>query len=334
MKEKINETLLTWYEQHKRDLPWRRNKDSYSIWVSEIMLQQTRVEAVKPYYERFMHILPTLVDLANCEDDKLSKLWEGLGYYSRVRNMKKAAQTCVEKYEGKLPSNYESLLSLSGIGPYTASAITSIAFDEARLALDGNVMRVFSRLLNIEEDITLKSTQDKIYQFFEVYPCRRMGDLNQALMDFGSAICLPKTMARCNICPLQEYCEAYKAHTVYKLPVKKAKKERRKEKKSVVIYRYENKVLLNKRADMGLLAGLYEFTTLEGHKTKKDFPKSIYLGKYVHIFSHVEWDMKGFIVDVNEEMTKEGLWVDIEEMLQTYSIPSAFSYYKESLLQR
>ena len=330
--EKINELLLEWYKENKRDLPWRRNKDAYSIWVSEIMLQQTRVEAVKPYYERFMKRLPTLYDLAQIEEDELHKLWEGLGYYSRVRNMKKAAIVCVEKYHGCLPETYEELLSLPGIGPYSASAIASIAFNAPKLALDGNVMRVFARLLKIEEDITTQSAQAKIFAHFDQYPCTSMGDLNQAIMDFGSAICLPKEMVRCNICPLNVHCEAYKNNVARILPLKKKKKERRKEKYTVVIYRCGNKVLLHKRKSNGLLADLYEFTTIENHLNKKDFQKAIYLGKYKHVFSHVEWHMKGFLVDCKEE-TMDGIWVDMEDMIHHYSIPSAFAYYRDLLIE-
>lgn len=327
----INEILLNWYKENKRDLPWRQNKDPYAIWVSEIMLQQTRVEAVKPYYHRFMKRLPNIMALAYCEEDELYKLWEGLGYYSRVRNMKKAALICVEKYDALLPKSYDELLELPGIGPYTAAAIASIAYNEVKVAMDGNVMRVFSRLLNIQEEINTKTAQDKIYSYFEDHPCEQMGELNQAIMDFGNAICLPKEMLRCNICPLREECEGYKCHTARLLPYKKAKKARRKEKYTVVIYRCGNKVLLHKRDEKGLLAGLYEYTTLCGHYTKKDFDRAIYLGKYKHIFSHVEWHMKGFLVPC-EEMKEEGIWVDIEDMMSHYSIPGAFAFYRDLLL--
>ena len=332
MKE-VNDILLEWYKENKRELPWRDVNNPYYTWVSEIMLQQTRVEAVKPYFTRFINELPTICDLAVCEEDRLAKLWEGLGYYSRVRNMKKCAIECCKKYGGVLPSTYDELITLAGIGPYSAAAIASIAFNENKIAMDGNVMRVFSRILNIQKDIYTKEAKQIVYDFFEMYPCENMKDLNQAIMDFGSMICLPKNMARCNICPLCEHCKAYKAHTVKDLPIKKAKKQRRKEKYTVLLYVCNNQVLLHKRENNGLLAGLYEFILEEGHKSKKDFKNAIYLGKYKHIFSHIEWDLKGFLIEC-EACDKEGIWVDIEEIITTYSIPTAFSYYKEQLLQR
>lgn len=329
--EDVIETLLAWYRIHKRDLPWRKSKDPYAIWVSEIMLQQTRVEAIKQRYITFMETLPDISSLAFCEEDVLAKLWEGLGYYSRAYNLQKAAKTCVEKYDGKLPDNYDALLELSGIGPYTAAAIASIAFNEEKLAIDGNVMRVFSRLLCIEDEIATASARAQIEAFFEMYPCSQMGDVNQALMDFGSAICLPNTLVRCNICPLQKMCKAYKCGKEKQLPIKKAKKQRRKEKISVLLYVCDNKVLLHKRKENGLLSGLYEFTTIENHKTKKDFSRCRYLGKKKHLFSHVEWDMKGFMIFCESCFESDGIWVDIEDVFTKYSIPSAFSYYKEFL---
>ena len=329
----INEKLIEWYRENKRDLPWRNSKDPYCIWVSEIMLQQTRVEAVKPYYARFINRLSTIEDLSYCKEDELIKLWEGLGYYSRVRNMQKAARTCMEKYEGKLPDNYDALIQLSGIGPYSAAAISSIAFKENKVAIDGNVMRVFARLLCIEEDISTKSAQAQIQAYFQENPYEDMGEMNQAIMDFASAICLPKTSVRCNICPLKEECKAYQMHKEMHLPIKKKKKDRRKEKHTVLMYVCKNKVLLHKRSSKGLLAGLYEFTTVENHKTKKELPKSLYLGKYKHIFSHVEWDMKGFLIVCEEMFESDGIWVEIEDMIRNYSIPSAFSYYRTKLLE-
>lgn len=333
MMHEIYRILLEWYALYKRDLPWRKKRDPYAIWVSEIMLQQTRVEAIRDRYIKFMEVLPTISHLASCKEDELAKLWEGLGYYSRAKNLRKAAQICVEKFDAKLPETYEQLLELPGIGPYTAAAIASIAFGENKLAMDGNVMRVFSRLLQIEEDITLQSFKDKIYAFFNANPCFQMGDLNQALMDFGSAICLPNAMVRCNICPLKENCLAYQNHTAHHLPNKKPKKKRRVEKISVVLYVCGNKVLLHKRKNEGLLAGLYEFTTIKEHKTKKDFKKCTYLGKYKHVFSHVEWDMKGFLVMCDTCFESDGIWVDIEDVFTYYSIPSAFRFYKEFLLK-
>lgn len=330
---KISDILIDWYKKNKRDLPWRQNKNAYYIWISEIMLQQTRVEAVKPYFSRFITALPTVHDLATVEDDALMKLWEGLGYYSRVRNMKKAAILCVEKYEGMLPSTYEQLLELPGIGPYTAGAIASIAFGQQVCAIDGNLLRVYARLFAIEKDILQAKTKREIQQIMEQDLAEDMGDMNQALMDFGSSICIGNGNPRCNICPLVENCKAYQEGLVHKLPIRKKLKKRKKEKYTVVIYTYQDEVLIHKRSDQGLLAGLYEFVTLDDHHPKKEFPKAIYLGKYKHIFSHIEWDMKGFLVPTTDKIIKKDyIWVKIEDLEKHYSIPGAFKLYKEKAL--
>lgn len=332
---KLEQLLLAWYQENKRALPWRENKDPYRIWVSEIMLQQTRVEAVRPYYDRFMKALPSITHLANASEDELHKLWEGLGYYSRVRNMHKSATLCCEKYEGKLPNTYEELLSLPGIGPYTAGAIASIAFHQPVCAIDGNVLRVFARILDLHEDIMLKKTQDTIRSCLENHLAKDMGEFNQAIMDLGTAICIAKGSVRCNICPLQSVCKAYQNNTVNKLPIRIKKLTRSKEKLSVCIYVCGNQVLLHKRKATGLLANLYEFVLEEGHLSKKDLPQSIYLGKYKHVFTHKDWDMKGFMIECTTPFEKEGyFWANIEDILTIYSIPGAFKPYREALLNK
>ncbi|NBK98694.1 MAG: A/G-specific adenine glycosylase [Erysipelotrichia bacterium] len=328
--EKISSCLVAWYMENKRDLPWRENRDAYRVWVSEIMLQQTRVEAVKPYFTRFIKALPTLASLATVEDDYLVKLWEGLGYYSRVRNMKKAAITCMEKYDGKLPSSYEELLNLSGIGPYTAGAIASIAYKQSVCAIDGNVLRVYARLFAIKEDILLTKTRNKIQSLIELDKAEDMGIFNQALMDLGAGICVPNSNPRCNICPLSNFCLAYKQGLVNQLPVRIKKTKRTSEKYTVLIYVCNGQVLLHKREDTGLLAGLYEFVLKAGHKKKSDFKNGVYLGKYKHVFSHKEWHMKGFLIECDECFSKEGhFWTSIANVENVYSIPSAYKYYKD-----
>lgn len=330
--DKISDILLNWYQENKRDLPWRANKNAYYIWVSEIMLQQTRVEAVKPYFQRFLTTLPTILDLALVEEDALLKLWEGLGYYSRVKNMQKAAKICMEKYDGKLPKEYEQLLTLPGIGPYTAGAIASIAYGKQVCAIDGNVLRVYARLFAIEKDILNGKTRNEIQAIMEQDMASDMGEMNQALMDFGSSICIGNGAVRCNICPLQKKCQAYALGKVHVLPIRKKKKARTKKKYTIVIYTCKQYVLIHKRDATGLLSGLYEFVTLENHYRKKDFTKSKYLGKYKHVFSHVEWDMKGFLVEVDERFEKEGYkWVPLEELETTYSIPGAFQPYRQQI---
>lgn len=332
---KISYILDTWYQENKRDLPWRRTKDPYHIWVSEIMLQQTRVEAVIPYFERFIKVLPTIEALAEVEDDVLMKLWEGLGYYNRVRNMKKAAITCMEQYNGFLPKTYDELILLSGIGEYTAGAIASIAFNQKVCAIDGNILRIYARLFLIDKNILQEKTKREIKTIMEQDLSDSMGDMNQALMDIGATICLGNGKPKCAICPLQEQCKAYKENKTEELPIRIKNKTRKKLKYTVIIHQYKNEVLLHKRETKGLLAGLYEFETLEGHFTKHDYPISKSLGKYHHIFSHREWDMKGFLVPTNQRFYKEGfIWVKIEELETTYSIPTAFQPFIERAFQK
>ncbi len=334
-EKKINEKVLEWYQKNKRDLPWRKSKNAYYIWVSEIMLQQTRVETVKPYYARFIEQLPTIVDLANCDEDKLMKLWQGLGYYSRVKNMQKAAMICVEQHNGSMPSNYQELLALPGIGPYTAGAIASIAYNQPVAAIDGNVMRIYARLYNIGDDITALATKKKIEKKINLDINDHMGDYNQALMDIGSAICSGNGVVYCNICPLLSKCQAYKKNTVYTIPVKKKAKKKRDEKITSIVYICNNQVLIHKRKDTGLLASLYEFVTKDSHLTKKEV-RGTYLGKYKHIFSHVVWDIKGYVVELDAPiMMDDYIWVSLEDIETKYSIPTAFlPVYKDALDRR
>ena len=221
----LSGSLLHWYDYNKRLLPWRENKDPYRIWISEIMLQQTRVEAVKPYFDRFMEALPTVYDLAEVEDDRLMKLWEGLGYYNRARNLKAAAQTIVQEYGGQLPADYDKLLSLKGIGMYTAGAIGSIAFELQVPAVDGNVLRVLARLWGDDSDILKdKTKKDMGRRIMEFMPEDRPGDFNQALIELGATVCVPNGKPLCDQCPWDTVCRAYKEDLIDKLPVKTPKK--------------------------------------------------------------------------------------------------------------
>lgn len=331
MKE-IYDVLVSWYEENKRDLPWRKQKDPYCIWVSEIMLQQTRVEAVLPYYKRFIEAFPNIKSLSEASDDVLNKYWEGLGYYSRIRNMKQAAIQMMENFDGKFPNNYEDILSLKGIGPYTAGAIASIAYNQSVCAIDGNVLRVYARLYALEEDISKTKTKATIQSLIEQDKGIDMASFNQGLMDLGATICIPNARPRCNICPLMNICKAYEQGKENRLPMKQKQKKRRKEKYTVLLYVFDHKVLIHKRKSEGLLANLYEFVLEEGHLTKKD-TNGKYLGKYNHIFSHVEWNMKGFLIETKESIVKEGyMYVDIDELETTYSIPTAFHYFKNQIL--
>lgn len=346
---KIAEPLLSWYDKGHRILPWREQPLGYRVWVSEIMLQQTRVEAVKPYFNRFMEELPDIASLASAEEEKLLKLWEGLGYYNRVRNLKKAACQIVEEYGGQMPSEYEKLLTLKGIGSYTAGAIASIAFGQPVPAVDGNVLRILSRLTMEEGDISKEAVKIRIEkQLKEVIPADRAGDFNQALMELGATVCIPNGSPKCGECPWGAFCKAHLQGCMEEFPKKAAKRARTIEKKTVLILQDENKSALRKRPDKGLLAGMYEFPSLEGHQSEKrvlEYVRAMGLSPLriqklppaKHIFTHKEWHMEGYVIRVDELSPKgsveENPWIFAEtrEAEQTYPLPSAFSAYTEYL---
>ena len=354
--EQLVDPLQTWFQGNARVLPWRENPIAYYVWISEIMLQQTRVEAVKPYFDRFIRELPDVKALAECEEDKLLKLWEGLGYYNRVRNLKIAANQVLNEYEGVIPSEYEELLKLKGIGHYTAGAIASIAYGKAVPAVDGNVLRVISRVTADDSDIMKQSVrthmEEKLYELMnevlEIVP----SIFNQALMELGATVCVPNGAPHCEVCPWGNICEARKQDRISELPVKKKAKERRIEKKTVLVVKDGDMLALHKRPKKGLLAGLYELPNLEGYLEESevlDFLKKkgyspIRIQKITdakHVFSHVEWHMKGYIVflqagdysdfSLEENAHDSWLFVDIEETKNQYAIPSAFVKYTEYL---
>ena len=342
MLKQIVKPLLSWYDGHARVLPWRENRHPYRVWVSEIMLQQTRVEAVKPFFERFIKALPDVKSLAECPEEELLKLWEGLGYYNRVRNMQKAAQTVMEQYGGAFPADYEKLLSLPGIGHYTAGAIGSIAFDIPMPAVDGNVLRVLARVKASYEDIlkqSVKSSMEK--EVRKIIPADRAGDFNQALIELGAIVCVPNGKARCGACPLAFCCMAREKGIVDELPKKKAKKERRLEQKTVLVLREGDRVGIRKRSAKGLLAGMYELPNLEGFLGENEVLEWIRkqglsplrilpLAGAKHIFSHVEWQMTGYAVrlEETEHMDRDGLFfTDAKETEEKYPIPAAFAAY-------
>ena len=257
--KQIVKPIVKWYQEQGKTLPWKQDKEPYHIWVSEIMLQQTRIEAVKKYYTRFMKELPTIHDLANVPEEQLLKLWEGLGYYSRAKNLKKAAIQIEKEYEGKLPTNYTELLKLSGIGEYTAGAIASISYKEKVPAVDGNVLRVVSRVLASKEDVLLPETKKKITKkLLEIMP-DEPGDFNEGLMELGEKICLPNTVPLCEKCPIQEFCMANKENLTNEIPVRVKKQKRKIENKTVFILKYKNEIAIRKREKTGILANLYEF---------------------------------------------------------------------------
>ncbi|MEE1196211.1 MAG: A/G-specific adenine glycosylase [Lachnospiraceae bacterium] len=338
----IVKPLLAWYEKEKRILPWRASKNPYYIWISEIMLQQTRVEAVKPYFERFITALPTIKDVAEAQEEELLKLWEGLGYYSRVRNIQKAAVQVMEQYEGHLPDDYERLKGLPGIGNYTAGAVASIAYGISAPAVDGNVLRVISRIDERWDDIMKQSTRRQVEEdILAIMPADAPGEFNQALMDLGATVCLPNGAPLCEKCPVADLCKARMNHKISELPVKAPKKPRRIEERTVLVIQDGDRVAIHKRPNRGLLAGLYEFPNLEGHMTEEEVLKYVDgkdlvslhiqpLEESKHIFSHIEWHMKGYAVrvaELDEKKQGELLFVDQKETEEKYAIPAAFHAY-------
>lgn len=338
---RLPELLLGWYENNRRDLPWRQDRDPYHIWLSEIMLQQTRVEAVKGYYARFLKTLPTIAALANADDELLHKLWEGLGYYSRVRNLKKAAQVIAEEYGGRFPREYEAVLALPGIGEYTAGAICSIAFDQRTPAVDGNVLRLMSRLTDDPTPIDSPSVKKKVSQLLRsVYP-ERAGDFTQALMELGATLCGPNRKPDCALCPCRDLCLAYKNGTQDALPVKTPKKDRRQEDMTVFVFRCGDRYALQKRDSKGLLADLWQFPNISGHfdlpktmdKVEEMGVKPVDIMRQVekkHIFTHVQWNMNGVYMEVREE-APGFTWLTLTQIDAHAALPTAFRQFREEL---
>ncbi len=341
------EPLLSWYQLNKRSLPWRDQVSPYRTWVSEIMLQQTRVEAVKPYFAHFMEALPEIKDLAECPEEKLLKLWEGLGYYNRVRNMQIAAQTIMEQHGGEMPADYELILKLKGIGSYTAGAIASIAFQIPAPAVDGNVLRVLSRLTEDDSDIMKQSTKTKVENILLDLMKSSVfdpGDFNQALMELGATVCVPNGAPHCDVCPWNAICMARGNGSYVNLPVKTKAKARKIENRTILILRDGDHVVLEKRPKKGLLAGMYQFLNLTGTYSDEDALKYVQqmqlhpmriqkLEDAVHIFSHVEWHMTGYMIQV-DSLTREDAkveFVEIKDAQKNYAIPSAFSAYTKYL---
>lgn len=298
--------LLDWYDNNRRFLPWREEPKPYYVWVSEIMLQQTRVEAVRVYFDRFISTLPTIKELADCEEEKLLKLWEGLGYYNRVRNLQKAAKLIEEEYDGQMPSDYDELLRLPGIGSYTAGAIASISFQIPEPAVDGNVLRVMKRVAGSFDDITKASVKKQMESDLrEIMPKDRPGDFNQSLMDLGATVCIPNGKPLCDKCPVMHLCKAFHNGTQMLIPVKPEKKPRKIEDKTILLIEFNGHYAIRKRDSKGLLARLWELPNVEGKLSAMAVEELLYkegygdftvqsLGEGKHIFSHIEWHMVGY----------------------------------------
>lgn len=334
-KNQFRNSLLSWYDQSKRILPWRDNPNPYHVWVSEIMLQQTRVETVIPFFNRFIKELPTIKELSEVDDDLLNKLWEGLGYYSRARNLKKAALKVVQEFNGVLPSNQKDLESLSGIGPYTSGAILSIAFNQKYTAVDGNVLRVFARLLAIKENIKNPSIKKQISSVVsDLLPSDRIGDFNQGLMEIGAKICLPNGKPKCFSCPLNNQCVAFKENLTDTIPIKQIKKKRKKVFKQVLLFECDGRYGIEKRSENGLLGGLYQFPnneelySLDELVGKFDPLEIIRLEKSKHIFTHLEWNIESYLVRLEKQLPNL-TWATFSEITEIYSIPTAFKVCKK-----
>lgn len=322
--------VLQWYDYNARILPWREERNPYHTWVSEIMLQQTRVEAVRGYYHRFLEALPDVQALAEASEEQLLKLWEGLGYYSRVRNMQKAAQVIVSRYGGEIPADYGILKTLPGIGAYTAGAIASIAYGIPVPAVDGNVLRVMKRIRGSHDDVTKDSVKRQLFEDLKpVIPAKRPGDFNQAIMDIGATVCVPNGEPHCKDCPVMHLCRAYREETYGMIPYKPAKKERRVEERTILVIEWDGKFLLHRRPAKGLLAGLWELPGVTNRLSETEAgklaaeltgrnDKSVLAEKEEgqtaemsplcklpdakHIFSHVEWRMVGYYVRLSDTM--------------------------------
>ena len=342
----LNRPLMAWYRENARMLPWRSSKDPYRIWLSEIMLQQTRVEAVKPYFHRFLQELPDIESLAKVSEERLLKLWEGLGYYSRAKNLQKCAKILVETYEGKMPEEFEEILKLPGIGSYTAGAIASIAFSVPVPAVDGNVLRVAARVLGDRTDITKPSFKKRIESLLKVtMDQENPGDFNQALIETGALVCVPNGEPKCLICPLASLCKARRDGLYREIPGKAPKKSRKKEALTVLILEREGQIALRKRPTSGLLASLYELPNKPGRLEEKDIPKAFGLEKKEilsveplpaakHIFSHVEWEMIGYRVRLKGTFggALDLLFTEKKNLEGKYPLPNAFSTYRKLIM--
>lgn len=339
-KVKFQRDLIEWYNKEARDLPWRINPTPYKVWISEMMLQQTRVDTVIPYFTRFIAQIPTVQSLAEIEEEKLLKLWQGLGYYNRALNLKKAARIIVDEFNGRIPSETNELRSLPGIGAYSSGAIASIAFGKQVPAIDGNVLRIIARITASREDLGNPKTK-KLFEplVAELLPAEKVGDFNQALMDLGATICLPNGTPKCTECPLNHQCKAYKGGLTSEIPAKAVKKDRYVEKKTVLVISLNDKFALRKREGGGLLPNLWEFPNFEGDLNENQCEQTLgsqgikiqkitALKSSKHIFSHLEWHMKGFFVLAEEAPNSlDFVWATKNEISRLYSIPTAFKEY-------
>ena len=324
--------LLQWYEENARELPWRQNITAYRVWISEIMLQQTRVAAVIGYFTRFLEAFPTVEALAAAPEEQLLKLWQGLGYYSRARNLQKAAKQIMERHGGTFPRQYEDIRALAGVGDYTAAAIASIAFGLPRAAVDGNLLRVAARVMGDDTDITTPAGKRHFSEAISrILPVKYPGKFNQAMMDLGATVCIPGGAPLCDRCPAAAFCQANRLGLQAALPRRAKKKPRRIEQRNVYFFFRDRRVALRQRPDRGLLAKLWEFPNDTDPKQLWDLDLASparFAGVGKHVFTHIEWHMTGYTAYLAREELPEGwVWATLEELWQVYSIPSAFSCF-------
>ena len=334
--------LLLWYREHARKLPWRSDPTAYHVWVSEIMLQQTRVAAVLGYYRRFLEAAPTVADLAALPQEQLMKLWQGLGYYSRARNLQKAALQIMERHGGVFPNTYEEIRALAGVGDYTAGAISSIAFRLPVPAVDGNVLRVSARICGDEGDISTPAMKKKVTRALEeVIPLDAPGDFNQAMMELGATVCLPNGAPLCERCPAAPFCRAFREGRTGDLPVKAPKKPRRVEERTVYLFFYGDAVALRRRGEKGLLAGLWEYPNELSDGT--DWPALWGLsplpgeraGTGKHVFTHIEWHMNALALPLDSPALPQGwVWADRVDLRDRYAVPNAFQSFSQAVAGR
>ena len=334
--ELLPEALLPWFTEHARILPWRADREPYHVWLSEIMLQQTRVEAVKSYYTKFLATLPDIPSLAGADDAVLQKLWEGLGYYTRMRNLQKAARVIMEQHDGKFPTDYDSIRALPGIGEYTAGAICSICFELPEPAVDGNVLRVISRIGGIEEPMDTPQMKKQVAAALKaVYPAGQCGAFTQALMELGALVCIPNGIPDCEHCPVCGFCSANKNGMQAALPIKQPKKARKTEQLTVWILQNDEKVAVQPRPDKGLLAGLNEFPNTPGHlNAQQALDLAAQWGVHpldlqrqaekTHIFTHVQWHMRAYYIKC-DSAAPQFQWAASDEI----ALPTAFRIFLE-----
>ena len=339
LPQQLPERLLEWYAAGHRDLLWRRDREPYHVWLSEVMLQQTRVEAVKGYYRRFLAELPDIPALAACPPDRLAKLWEGLGYYSRMRNLQKAAQVIVSAHGGVFPREYDAIRALPGVGDYTAGAIASICFGLPEPAVDGNVLRVLSRVTDDAAPVTDAAVKrEYAARLREIYPAGRCGDFTQSLMELGATVCGPNSQPQCALCPLASLCLARANGTALLRPVKAPKKEKRTEEKTVFILRCGTCIAVRRRPEQGLLAGLWELPNVDGKCSAQQalaqaerwgvHPRELCRSsEKTHIFTHIRWELRGFYIEC-AEAAPLFTWVDPARFRQDIALPTAFRIFE------